>query len=62
MSSSIKKKPLRKFLCIRGPFDGEWKTWIEISYTASYHQYNSSGTAPLSAIFVWLPDKVSEET
>lgn len=35
----------KKFLCIGGPFAGEYKSWSQI-YDLKYHSFNSSGGNP----------------
>jgi len=45
----------KKFLCIGGPVDHQYKTWVDAKKHHFYYQYNNSGGGPLSAIFIWLP-------
>lgn len=45
----------RKFLCLDGPVDHQYKTWAEVQKYHFYYQYNSSGGCPLTAVFIWLP-------
>ena len=40
----------RKFLCLGGPLDHQYKTWGEVQKHHFYYQYNSSGGCPLTAV------------